>query len=378
MLRKSLSKAIKYGFSIILAAIFLYISFRSVDWNDFLEGVKACGWGYVLLSMLAGGFAIYFRGLRWRELIRPLDPDISSLSTFNAVSIGNIVNLVLPRVGELIRCAFITKNSKSLVEDEESRDDGEDIGKRDKKEKGKDNEARKKASYDKVLGTVVTERAADISTLLLLVLLLSVLMWSKFGRFFIEKIFAPATSGRLTLSLGTVFLGIILLIASSISLVIFFRKKNNFCGKICTFFYGVWKGIVACTKIKKAYKFFFFNTLVWFCYWTMSYCILLAVQATDVSNVNPLLADAVVKLSTLNGVDVLFLMLAGALSSLVPVPGGFGAFHYIVGLAISTVYGVPYEIGIMFATLSHESQVITQATFGGISYGIESFRKNPL
>ena len=74
--------------------------------------------------------------------------------------------------------------------------------------------------------------------------------------------------------------------------------------------------------------------------------------------------------------DALFLMLAGALSSIVPVPGGFGAFHFIVAAAVSYVYGLPFEFGIIFATLSHESQELNQLVWGGISFVIEQFRKD--
>ena len=71
-------------------------------------------------------------------------------------------------------------------------------------------------------------------------------------------------------------------------------------------------------------------------------------------------------------VDALFLMVAGSLGWLVPVPGGFGAFHFVVSIALSTIYGIPFELGIIFATLSHESQAITMAVCGGGSYLYET------
>ena len=105
--------------------------------------------------------------------------------------------------------------------------------------------------------------------------------------------------------------------------------------------------------------FFLYTLLIWLMYWTMS-----AATMTAVPDLVGLGAD-----------DALFLMLAGSFGWVVPVPGGFGAFHFIVSLALSTVYGIPFELGIVFATLSHESQAITMAVCGGISYLYESFKK---
>jgi hypothetical protein len=102
---------------------------------------------------------------------------------------------------------------------------------------------------------------------------------------------------------------------------------------------------------------FLLSTLgIWVMYVAMMFCTVRALPMLD----------------SLTLVDALFLTLAGALSSLVPVPGGFGAFHIVVSTAISYVYGIPVEIGLIFATLSHESQILTQILSGGIAYADEA------
>ena len=73
--------------------------------------------------------------------------------------------------------------------------------------------------------------------------------------------------------------------------------------------------------------------------------------------------------------DALFLMFAGALSTLVPVPGGFGAFHTVVAGALLSVYGLPFSVGLIFATLSHESQIVMELVLGAASYGYETVHK---
>ena len=75
----------------------------------------------------------------------------------------------------------------------------------------------------------------------------------------------------------------------------------------------------------------------------------------------------------LNMTDAFFLMIAGSISSVVPVPGGFGAYHGVVAGALLSIWNIPMGTGMIFATLSHESQAITQALCGLASYIHESF-----
>ena len=73
--------------------------------------------------------------------------------------------------------------------------------------------------------------------------------------------------------------------------------------------------------------------------------------------------------------DALFIMLVGSVAGIVPVPGGFGAFHYLVALALQTLFAVSFETGIIFATLSHESQAVTMIVCGLLSYARQAFKR---
>ena len=118
-----LKKILKYTLSLALAGALLWVSFRGVEWDDFLTGIKSCRWEWIILSMLAGAFAFWLRGLRWHQLLIPFDKGASRLTTFNGINIGNISNFLFPRIGEFVRCGVIVRHSS--------------------------------ISYDKVLGTVV-------------------------------------------------------------------------------------------------------------------------------------------------------------------------------------------------------------------------------
>lgn len=109
-------------------------------------------------------------------------------------------------------------------------------------------------------------------------------------------------------------------------------------------------------KMPHKWLFIAYTAIIWAMYWLMSASTMWALPDLDALNI----------------VDALFLMVAGSLGWLVPVPGGFGAFHFVVSIALSTIYGIPFELGIIFATLSHESQAITMAVCGGGSYLYET------
>lgn len=342
-------KAIKYIAAAVTAAAMLYFSFREVKWDDFIASLCGCDWIWIIAAMIAGVISFWLRAVRWRELLLPIDPDTSGKVTFNAINISYLVNLVLPRAGEFARCGIVTEHSAP---------DSEDGG-------------RKKASYDKVLGTVVLERSWDVMTMLLLVLALAVMMWGRFGEFFTDKIIAPV-SGRMNMSLFVLGIG-----AAAVCIVLLWtlmrlRGRSRTASAILGFLKGLYQGAISCLGMKKAWLFFLYTALIWTMYWAMSFAVLLAVQGMDASALAPEFAGAVERLAGLGAADALFLMLAGSLSSLIPVPGGFGAFHYIVAVALSSVYGIPFPMGIVFATLSHESQTLTMLICGGASYVSES------
>ena len=352
-MNKKVGNILKYVISILVAVVLLYFSFRGVKWPDFLAGLEACDWGYVLLSMAAGAMAFYLRGLRWRELLLPIDRTTSRRTTFNAINISYIVNMVLPRIGELVRCGYITAHSA--------------------KESGSG--SKRLASYDKVLGTVVLERSWDIVTMCLVLVVFLLFTWKRFGGFFFERMWGPA-SQRLGASSWWIAVAVLAALAALVWLILRLGRNGGPFGKVAGFFRGIGQGVVSCVKMEQAWKFFLVTILIWSMYWLMSLSIVWAVQGISPDAVSAEMGDAVSQLQNLGPIDALFLMLAGSLASIVPVPGGFGAFHYIVALAISSVYGVPFQVGIIFATLSHESQTVTQLLCGGASHLDETFRKN--
>lgn len=342
---KKLRNIGKYILWIAVAAVLLFFSFRGVNWKDFGAALRSCRWGFVVLSMLLGALALFFRGLRWRMQLLPVDPSTAVATTWNAYNICMIVNIVLPRVGELVRCGYVTKHSKA------------------------DSEGKRLASYDKVLGTIVVDRMWDLVSILAVMLLLFCLLWDRFGSFFTDTLLG-GVAGKARLWWVAV--------AAALLAVLFIwlchrLRERAFWGKVWGWIQGIWEGLFTCLHMKHGWLFIVYTVLIWTCYWLMSACILWALQGIDPAGASPELAEALGRIDSLGMADALFLMFAGAVSSLIPVPGGFGAFHSVVAGVLSSIYGIPFGVGLVFATLSHESQILSNATCGAVSYIHETF-----
>ncbi len=327
-------KIFKYIISAALALVLLWFSFRGVEWTDFVAGLKDCRWEFILMSMAAGAFAFWLRAVRWRRLLQPIDKSISRTTAFNGINIGNISNFVFPRIGEFIRCGVITRRSQPV---------------------DPQHPEHKKASYDKVLGTVVLERGWELLVMLILLAVVVIGGFDRFGGFFVDQIWTPM-SQRLSISIWWIVAVLVVAASGAAWALWHFRETNRLCKKVWGIVTGLGQGFSSCLRMDRKWLFFAYTALIWMTYWFMAASTMWAAPFLD----------------ELTLIDALFLSLVGGLGFAVPVPGGIGAFHFIISLALSGIYGVPTEMGIIYATLSHTSQAITQILFGLGSYAYEA------
>ncbi len=341
-------KIYKLVLSSLLAIVLLYFSFARIEWLPFWKALKSCDWIYVILSMLIAVLAFYLRSLRWQSLLCSLKSKVRLFDIFNSINISLVWNMLIPRSGEFARCAYIVKHS------------------------GEDAQGKKLVSYENVLGTAIVDRSLDILSLLVLALVVLFLKWQACLRFISliqDKYFADIS---LASNYHVLLIVITLLLIAFISLF-FLRKKVAIIDKGIKLLKGVFSGIVLSFKEKKSRIALLYSALVWFSYVLTAYAVLLAIQGIDINIFDKSLQPALIRLSALSMADVALLVLVGSMSSFVPVPGGFGAFHILITLGLSVLYGVPEEIGIIFATLTHESQAIIQILVGGLSFIYEYF-----
>lgn len=322
-------KALKYTISISGAIILLYFSFRGVKWEDFMAVLSNCRWGYVLASMSTGVFVTIVRGHRWRLTILPFHPKCRYSDTINGNAMGNVTNMVIPLSSELVRCAVVQA-------------DAED----------------KNVTYDKILGTAALERLWDMACIVLMSFILLAAKWDVFGVFFMDKIAGPI-SAKFGGGAWIIALALVVSIVAACYAVYALRNKNAVCGAVSNFLKGIFQGLASFGPMKHKWLFLLDTVSIWFIYWLQ--IVLMSLALPDVLS--------------LSMSDCLFISLVGSAASVVPVPGGFGAFHFLAATALSSIYGLGWDQGIAFATLVHESHALAFIGLGIFSALSEASKK---
>lgn len=320
---KRIRKVVQWSLMLLLAIVLLYFAFRGVKWVDFMEGLRSCDFRWILVSMAASILAFVVRGLRWRLVMLPLNPAITRREAYDGVTVAYLTNFALPRAGEFARCGVISSTGK--------------------------------ASFESVLGTVVLERSWDMLTFLIVLAVVLLGGEGAFGQFVSDEVWKPAVD---SFSFNILWLvgGVVAVCLAACILMYRYRErlaKYRLFAKVFSVARGLLGGLAAGLKMKGKWKFLLYTVVLWLCYWTMSYTTILAIP----------------QVAGLTWADALFLMVVGSLGWIVPVQGGIGAYHFILSLAMASIYSIPQTSGVIFATISHESQALTMLVCGAISLG---------
>jgi len=282
---------------------------RSVLKNDL-------NYTWVWISLVIGILSHISRSIRWIYLIEPMGIKPGLKNTFMSVMFGYLMNLVLPRMGEISRCGAMAKYEK--------------------------------VPFMKLVGTVVTERIIDVIVLLLFTL---IALLSQFG--LIVQLFRnnPAmkenalrmvTSPWLIISFLLIIL-LLILFRKRIARTQLFRKMEQTLGHLR-------EGLMSVKYVRKKGAFIFHSVLIWFLYFLMLYCSFFAFDFT--SGLSPFAA-----LTT-------FVM--GSFGMIAPVQGGLGTWHFMTKESLA-LYGISNENGIIFAFVAHFVNTLLVIVLGLIS-----------
>lgn len=330
-MKKGIIQSLKFLAFLLIGALLLWLAFRNVDFKSLEEGLRNADYSWLVLSVLFALFAFISRARRWVLLISPLGYKPSLWHTFHAMMSGYLANLALPRVGEFTRCVALGKKEEIPV--------------------------------DKLVGTVVIERTIDFISLLLIMMVLIFTRSENVNQFLKVSILIPLREKVFSPFGLSWLLWVVLLIIGIITLFLFIRyrhdlRKIKFFAKIFVIARGIIDGLKTITSLDRKWEFIFHTIFIWVNYTLMTWVVVFAIDSTD----------------HLNFGDAVFLLVIGGLAMSAPVQSGLGAFHYIVSRGLAFVQGVKLEDGLVYALLTHESQLLFIVLMGTVSFFI-MFRK---
>lgn len=331
-MKKIIKQVLQFLLFLATGILLLWVAFRNVRFDELAAGLKEADYSFVLLSVTFSFMAFLSRAKRWNLLIRPMGYRPAFKNTFNAMMTGYFANLALPRIGEITRCVALGKKDNIPV--------------------------------DRLIGTVVAERAVDMISLVIIMIFMIFTSGDKINQFlretilipFRDKVFSPFGLSWL------IWVALLLTAAATLFFVIKYRKnlrKIPLISKIFDLSKGIIAGLKSITTIKRKWEFILHTIFIWVCYIFMTWVVVFAIDNT----------------AHLNLGDAIFLLVIGGFAMVAPVPSGIGAFHYIISRGLAFVQGVNLEDGALYAILTHESQMILIIIVGTIAtYMI--FRKN--
>jgi uncharacterized protein (TIRG00374 family) len=287
MLYKRIRSFLQVGLFLFLGLLLVWWMARKItseQWLQIDQSLQHARFWLLIPVFIVLVFSHYLRALRWRILMEPLGYHPSKFNVFNAVMIGYLANLAIPRLGEVLKCTILARYEK--------------------------------VAPDKLIGTIVAERAVDVVCLALTIAITILLQVDTVGQYAgtaISKI-ASSGSGQFSMLRLSVFVGSLLLLVMLLYWLFKKFRHLSFITKIQTLVKGVWSGLISIRYIKNRGMFVLYSIGIWTMYWLGCRIGFYALQ--EVSHL---------------GVKEAFSILSfGSIGMLAPTQGGIGAYHYIV------------------------------------------------
>lgn len=320
-MNKKIASLLQYLFFLGLGIFLLWLTLRKSDWNSIVADLSGAEYIYLLPATLMLLLSHFVRALRWKILIEPLGYKPSTMNSFLAVLVGYWANLAVPRLGEVLKCTILARYEK--------------------------------VPADKLVGTIVAERAIDVCSLGIITLITVATQYQLIGTFTTElfRKFFSSQSGNF--SMAKVGVTVMILAAFLLLFVWLFRKLNHlpFVSKTKNIFIGIWEGLISIRFIKHKWLFIFHSIVIWALYLYSTYMGFFAMR--DMARY---------------GIDgALSALTFGSFGMIIPSPGGIGSFQYAIQ-QVMILYGVTPEKGLSLGMMIWFAQTGIVILFGTIAF----------
>nr|WP_312823718.1 lysylphosphatidylglycerol synthase transmembrane domain-containing protein [Epilithonimonas sp.] len=313
--------------SIAIAGVFLWVALRGLDFDKIKNSLQKANYLWVLFAAVFGVSAYIFRAVRWNLLLEPMGYKISNSNSLWSLSFGYLMNLTIPRSGEVARSTALYGVEKVPV--------------------------------DKSFGTIILERVVDLVCMGIFALLTLVFKYDALIAFYKsatqqkEQTQPQSDSNTFYIILGCIALVLILFFVFRKSL-----QKLSIYNKIIDFGKGIFEGLKSIFKLRQKGKFILLTAGIWICYFFASYLVCFSLPET--SNFTP--------------ADGCFILVVGTLGMIIPASGGIGAFNLAMKFGFTALFismGKDAieggELGLAYSFITLPLQIIIMLVMGLIS-----------
>ncbi len=332
-MKKKVLNILKYLSFLGLGVFLVWWSLHQIPdnkWQDFRAVFSTAKYGLLFPVFLILSTSHILRALRWKMLIQPLGYNPSLLNTFFAVMIGYLANLAVPRLGEVLKCTILARYENIPAE--------------------------------KLVGTIVAERAFDVLCLVLVFILAFALQFSIIGEFginLLKKLFV-GKGGHLQSTHIVVALVVVLLLVVLGRFLLRKYARVKVIVVITRIVTGIWQGIISAKDLKHKLPFIFASLGIWAMYLLGTWIGFYGTSGTAGLSL-----------------QVAVSALAFASIGMILTPGGIGAYAFFLAKVLQK-NGVPFEVGFANGTLQWFAQFLIIIFVGFISLGLlPYFNKKP-
>jgi uncharacterized protein (TIRG00374 family) len=311
-----MKKALKIILPFLIGIFLIWWSVKDMtqDQKDTLiNAVLEADYFWLFVSAIIGILSHISRAMRWKYPLQAIGLSYDFKNSLFSVFISYLVNMAIPRAGEVSRVAVYSKYQNN--------------------------------PFDKVLGTVVAERMVDM---VLLMISLGVVLLLQF-----DKINAAIGLDQVEFSFTKlIILALVGTAGIFIAIKIFKNAKHPVLLKVKGFLLGLLEGLKSIWKMENKGMFLLHSAFIWACYvallWVTFFCL------PETSNVS---AGAVMTCFAAGGI------------AMIVTPGGFGGYPIAMGKVL-VGYGIEEEIGQALGWITWAGQTGMILIMGGLSFAL--------
>jgi len=320
-MRKRFFAILQYLFFFGLGIFLVWWSISKMDdksWEDCKTAMKSANYLLLLPVFLIIILSHISRAIRWKILMAPMGHYPSLVNTFCAVMVGYLANLAFPRLGEILKCTILGKYEK--------------------------------VPPDKLVGTILVERAVDMVSLLIIFMIALITQFDIIGSYASKTINEKFLSGSTQSLVLKSVIGIAVIIGFVVGMKYIFRKfaHTRIINKIRNIVTGIGIGLSTIKLLKNKWAFIFHSVLIWGCYVAGTYIGFFAINETSAL---PFAAA--------------FPVLAFASIGMILTPGGIGAYPLFI-MEVMLLYKIPEAYGFANGTIQWAGQFVVILLVGFI------------